>query len=94
LTVPIPYSTRQNGSLHLHIFTFPRPEYQPLDKDWDFWELRQKSLAVYTRIILTQYHVPEATTFKLLEGGGNGKVKKVHSQYNSHVYYKIANNQN
>jgi hypothetical protein len=33
-------------------------------------------MAVYTRIKLSQYHVPEAATFKLLEGGDNDKVKK------------------
>jgi hypothetical protein len=34
-------------------------------------------MTVYTRIKLTQYHVPEATAFRLLQGGGNTKVKQV-----------------
>ncbi|PSN48282.1 Cleft lip and palate transmembrane protein 1-like protein [Blattella germanica] len=70
LTIPIPPATRQNGSLFMHLFTFPRPKRK--QESWDFWSLRQEGLAVYTRIKLTQYHVPEASTFKLLEGGISG----------------------
>jgi hypothetical protein len=77
LTISIPHATRQNGSLYLHLFTLPRPEHQPDAHNWDFWKLRQDPVTVYTRIRLTQYHVPEATTFRLLEGGGSNKLKKV-----------------
>jgi hypothetical protein len=76
LTISIPRATRQNGSLYLHLFTLPRPEHQPDAHNWDFWKLRQDPVTVYTRIKLTQYHVPEATTFRLL-GGGSNKLKKV-----------------
>ncbi|XP_069672324.1 lipid scramblase CLPTM1L [Periplaneta americana] len=73
LTISIPPSTRQNGSLYLHLFTFPRPKQQSDTKQWDYWRLKQESMAVYTRIRLTQYHIPEASTFKLLEGSSETK---------------------
>jgi hypothetical protein len=76
LTISIPHATRQNGSLHLHLFTLLRPEHQPDTHNWDFWRLRQDPVTVYTRIKLTQYHVAETTTIKLLEGGGSNKLKK------------------
>ncbi|PNF24787.1 Cleft lip and palate transmembrane protein 1-like protein [Cryptotermes secundus] len=76
LTVSIPHATRQNGSLYLHLFTLPRREHQPDAHNWDFWKLRQDPVTVYTRIRLTQYHVPEAATFRLLEGGDRNELKK------------------
>jgi hypothetical protein len=76
LIISIPHATRQNGSQYLHLFTLPHPEHQPDTHKWDFWRLRQDPLTVYTRIKLTQYHVPETTTFKLLQGGGTNKLKK------------------
>ncbi|GFG28363.1 hypothetical protein Cfor_01743 [Coptotermes formosanus] len=77
LTIPIPHATRQNGTLYLHLFTFRCPEIQPDTHHWTYWKLRQDPLTVYTRIELTQYHVPEASTFRLLNGGSDTKVKKV-----------------
>ncbi|XP_021939566.1 cleft lip and palate transmembrane protein 1-like protein isoform X2 [Zootermopsis nevadensis] len=76
LTIGIPRSTRQNGSLYLHLFTFPRPKYQPGSQVWDFWKLAQDRLSVYKRIVLTHYHVPDATTFRLLGGDGSSKDEK------------------
>jgi hypothetical protein len=78
VTIPIPHATRQNGTLYLHLYTFRRPKIQPDAHHWNYWKLRQDPLTVNTRIKLTQYHVPEASTFRLLDGGGDTKVNKVY----------------
>lgn len=76
VTIPIPHATRQNGTLYLHLYTFCRPKIQPDAHHWNYWKLRQDPLTVYTRIKLTQYHVPEASIFSLLDGGGDTEVFK------------------
>ncbi|XP_049781476.1 cleft lip and palate transmembrane protein 1-like protein [Schistocerca cancellata] len=60
LNLTIPLSTRQNGSMYLHLLLTQEKEHD------NFFKLHQTPTTVYTKIRLTQYHVPEAATFQLL----------------------------
>lgn len=66
LNISVPSSTRNNGSLFLHLLLVSNSE-----KQTNFFSLHQKPDTVHTKIRLTQFHIPEASAFQLL-----GNVKK------------------
>ncbi|XP_071523618.1 lipid scramblase CLPTM1L [Panulirus ornatus] len=73
VVVPVPKRVRNNGTLYLHLFLTSRgvdPE------DWG--SVVNDELSVYAFAYLTQYHVPDATTFNLL--GEDKKDTKASSQ--------------
>ncbi|XP_050698333.1 lipid scramblase CLPTM1L-like isoform X2 [Eriocheir sinensis] len=72
LEVSLPLHVRKNGSLFLHLFLTP-PHIDP--EGW--YELDRWEHSVYSFAPLTQYHVPEASTFNLLgEDMNKGKDTK------------------
>jgi len=62
VTVPIPRSTRQNGSLYLHAFVTEVPR----TKSEDWTRALQQQTTMSASIPLTLHLVPEAETFNLL----------------------------
>lgn len=62
-TLSIPHETRQNGTLFLHVFVTPTS----VKHDGSFRALRTNIFTTFTTIKMTQYTVPEAEAFKLLE---------------------------
>lgn len=67
----IPYETRRNGTLFLHVLLVPAFAKQ----DRSFIDLQKDVFTSYTTIKMTQYMVPEAEAFKLL-GKKNSNIKK------------------
>lgn len=62
VTLPIPASTRRNGTLYLHAFVTE----MPLRDVEDWKKATQKQTTMSASIPLTLYLVPEAETFNLL----------------------------
>lgn len=60
ITIPLPRSTRRNGTLHMYAFAFP---YTNPDS-WERDALAQKSMMAYFQ--LTEYLVPAAEPINLL----------------------------
>ncbi|KAG7161338.1 cleft lip and palate transmembrane protein 1-like protein [Homarus americanus] len=68
--VPIPKKVRNNGTMYLHIFLTS----SGVDPD-DWGSVVNDELSVYGMAHLTQFHIPDATTFNLL-GKENEKEEK------------------
>ncbi|XP_011311928.1 cleft lip and palate transmembrane protein 1-like protein [Fopius arisanus] len=66
VNLQIPPKTRQNGTLFLHIIVLPEVT-ENKKQDYSFFNLQTNPYAVMTRIKLTQFAVPEAETFNLLD---------------------------
>ncbi|CAD6222444.1 GSCOCG00000974001-RA-CDS [Cotesia congregata] len=62
LSLEIPVKTRNNGTLFLHVIIVPKSKI----RGNSFIELLKDPHAVYTRIKMTQFAIPQAETFNLL----------------------------
>ncbi|XP_065342641.1 lipid scramblase CLPTM1L [Cloeon dipterum] len=84
LIIPLPQSVRNNGSLYLHLFVaasdFGRAKERANIQGGGLWiNLMQDPFTITAFAKLTQYRVPQAETFKLLDD----KQKKSESEKNT-----------
>jgi len=71
LSIPLPQSVRNNGSLYLHVFVAAADWGKSKEREnkhgTGLWtNLMQDPFAITTFAKLTQYRVPQAETFNLL----------------------------
>ncbi|KAK6642345.1 hypothetical protein RUM43_003846 [Polyplax serrata] len=64
ISLNVPQSVRDNGTLYLHVFALPSELSSGLYKQW--FKIQESKKAVYFRIKLTQLHVPDMFFFNLL----------------------------
>ncbi|XP_058808355.1 lipid scramblase CLPTM1L [Phymastichus coffea] len=89
LVIDVPYKTRQNGTLFLHVLLSPKS----LKMDESFNAVKEDVYTVYKIIKMTEYAVPQAKTFNLLgEDEDNDKTmkKRPTSKPVSHMKSKIT----
>ncbi|XP_014211927.1 cleft lip and palate transmembrane protein 1-like protein [Copidosoma floridanum] len=90
LLLDIPYKTRQNGTLFLHILLSP----SLVNQGNTFHELKRNSNTVFAVVKLTKYAIPEAETFNLVGKEESSKSSKkreiVANQPISHLKSKIT----
>ncbi|XP_008204227.1 cleft lip and palate transmembrane protein 1-like protein [Nasonia vitripennis] len=91
LTIDIPYKTRQNGSLFLHIILSP----QFFNPDGVFSKFVDDIQTVHTIVRFNEFVVPQAETFNLLGddenyGGKKQKKKSTMHQPVSHIKSRLT----